>query len=108
MEQQRIRLNVDGMLIATVEDYIVTGVHDDHCDIELINVQPIDRNATMTLASWTWRDMELVVDHGYLRYIYANCSWNAFSRDGEFRGPKSLQYSITTDLPEEILIDPIP
>lgn len=105
MEQRRIRLDLDGRLIATVEDYVVADIHGDRCDIELINVQPIDHGTTATLASWTWRGMELIVDHDSLRYIYADCNWRAFSYDGEFQSIKSLRYHITANLPEEISID---
>lgn len=101
MERQRIRLDLDGRLIATADDYTVTGVHDDHREIELINVRPVDHEAAITLASWTWRDMKLIVERDTLRYVYAGCGWRAFSYTGEFQGLKLLRYRITAKSPEK-------
>lgn len=105
MERQRIRLDLDGRLIATAEAYTVIDVRGDRCDIELTRVQPIDHEAVATLAAWTWRGIELIVDHGLWRQTYTDCSWRAFSYDGEFQGMKTLRYRITANLPEESSTD---
>lgn len=101
MEQRRIRLDADGRLIATAKDYIVTGDHGDHVDIELIDVQPVDHDARITLASWRWRDMKLTVECDALRHVYTDCGWWAFSYTGEFQGLKLLRYRITAKAPEK-------